>query len=466
MLDPIQTQRSRLDALIACTAVGPSAELEMLAAEGQPDAEGLVPGKAFRIFKYGKVPTEKGVFNVPPEVGKQIASAWEDRGNDMHIDWEHGLVKTPPGQRIRTAGWCRVESKPDGLYAVNVRWTKEAYDALLSREYKYQSPLFNHTEDGTVVGLENVAITVDPATWNVGTISASSVPAALSATTKPKEKPMKNKLAKYLKSKMEEHELSADELAKECRMTTERLNKLASGEETPDQEEMSRLAKCLRVKGEHMSKLAMSEEPSESEVEKTYDIADKTAEKLAAKNAEKDALAAKDVPVKGADEKPAGFPAKLTALAAAITDPAAKGELMGVMAMFEGVSSLTKTVEALSARLESQEKTRTEDEKSRLLEDGEASGQIPPAMVSWAREQPIETLRSFLSVAPKVGPGRQVARQKSTATASGAGARTATLSRAAREVAELRGKTPQQVLKAHEERLERDEKKRQEEFDA
>jgi len=55
-----------------------------------------------------------------------------------------------------------------------------------------------------------------------------------------------------------------------------------------------------------------------------------------------------------------------------------------------------------NAKIANLEKERDDKERAELISNGEREGKITPAMKSWAEEQPLATLQSFLAVQPKV----------------------------------------------------------------
>lgn len=83
---------------------------------------------------------------------------------DPLIDYDHafdlaaarGLGKAP------AAGWIKeLQARADGIYA-RVDWTAAGAASLKSREYRYVSPTFNHTADGTVLRVLRAALTNHP----------------------------------------------------------------------------------------------------------------------------------------------------------------------------------------------------------------------------------------------------------------------------------------------------------------
>lgn len=127
----------------------------------------------FRLFAFGENPTEKGTFLLTKADARACVEAWKARGTDLSFDYEHDVTREGFGPRP-AAGWCGLEARSDGLYAVGVRWTATAQRLIDGKEYRYFSPLFEHTGDGHVVNIINIALTNTPATHGIEPLVAAS----------------------------------------------------------------------------------------------------------------------------------------------------------------------------------------------------------------------------------------------------------------------------------------------------
>lgn len=158
--------------------------------------------KEFRIFPMGKVDTSKGEFVFDEKGAKSLMAFYAEQGNELSIDYEHMAVSDPP-MIAPAAGYFKLELREDGLWAVDVRWTKRAAEMLANKEYQYFSPAFIAEKDsGRINKLLNVALTNIPATKNMtpliaasllnstinlvrrGILSESAIPAATAAAEK------------------------------------------------------------------------------------------------------------------------------------------------------------------------------------------------------------------------------------------------------------------------------------------
>lgn len=90
-------------------------------------------------------------------------------GVDYAFDYDHQTVfgaKPGVGGKAKASGWVKPENitaEADGIYANDVEWTPAAHAALVAREYRYVSPVFNAGPDNRVSRLKNAALTISPA---------------------------------------------------------------------------------------------------------------------------------------------------------------------------------------------------------------------------------------------------------------------------------------------------------------
>lgn len=123
---------------------------------------GPEPPEWIRILPLGEVILGDGrePFQVTEASLADILAAWQRRGNDMVIDYEHQTVS---GKEAPAAGWVKeMAVGPDGLW-VKVEWTERAKDYLTRKEYRYFSPVVEIDENRVVRDLLHVALTNVPA---------------------------------------------------------------------------------------------------------------------------------------------------------------------------------------------------------------------------------------------------------------------------------------------------------------
>lgn len=90
------------------------------------------------------------------------ATKAHQRGADLPVDYEHQTqMALQNGRPAPAAGWIkadRLEAGPNGIWGA-VEWTATSSKHLENREYRYLSPVFNHTKDGTVLRIVGAALT-------------------------------------------------------------------------------------------------------------------------------------------------------------------------------------------------------------------------------------------------------------------------------------------------------------------
>lgn len=216
---------------------------------------GTEPPTSFRLFPLGKIETTKGVFVLTPEDAARCVERQQAYGNELSIDYGHGVFEESAGAPQRAAGWIGgLEARPDGLWAVRVTWTEAAARMLRAREQRYHSPAFLTDDDGHITEILNVALTLMPATHNLTPLVASR----RSGRTKTLKR-----------TTMEEKYVDASALAK----LADEIEKMAEGEdkEKADLKALADKCRALAEAGETLAKLAEDMEP---ESEKLGDGAD------------------------------------------------------------------------------------------------------------------------------------------------------------------------------------------------
>lgn len=146
--------------------------------------DGDAPPTEFRIFTAGVVDTVKGQFIFDAKAAKSVMAEYEAHGVDLPIDYSHSMLETvvDPALAHKAAGWFALEVRRGELWAVNVRWTPPATEALLAREWRFISPAFSHDAEGRVKALVNVAITNLPATRRLEPLMAAGRQASMAAS--------------------------------------------------------------------------------------------------------------------------------------------------------------------------------------------------------------------------------------------------------------------------------------------
>ena len=111
-------------------------------------------------------------FEVTPELADQMVAYHQKLkerfpSRDLVVDYEH---QTQEDVQAPAAGWLfsNVFKKEDGVYATVKEWTKKAADYLLTKEYRYGSPVLiyngfdKETNERVPLRLKNLALTNEP----------------------------------------------------------------------------------------------------------------------------------------------------------------------------------------------------------------------------------------------------------------------------------------------------------------
>lgn len=187
------------------------------------------PPSEFRIFTAGKVETCKGTFTFDDAAARSVLAKYADQGNELMVDYDHASLGSSfapdPAQAGKAAGWFQLELRGGELWAVNVRWTEPAAEALRRKEWRYMSPTFATDDDGRIVDLLNVALTNIPATKKLEPLMAASQRVSLDGGSMDPAK---------VKEAIEA--LKNEDGAKALELLESMIASAAGGEETPAEE--------------------------------------------------------------------------------------------------------------------------------------------------------------------------------------------------------------------------------------
>jgi phage I-like protein len=120
----------------------------------------------------------------------------------FNFDYEHqAMLAEQTGRPAPASGWARAFEwrSGDGLYALNVQWTKRAKPMIVDEEYQYISPVITYDKTtGEVSGVMNAALTNIP-NLEMSAVSAQAM-ARLNALSfsQPPEKSTMNEVLKAL----------------------------------------------------------------------------------------------------------------------------------------------------------------------------------------------------------------------------------------------------------------------------
>lgn len=337
--------------------------------------DGKTPPSEFRIFCFGENDTSKGIFTLTREDATKIVAerARQNKG-EVNLDYDHlGATQPMIAGEAKASGWCNVEIRDDGLWAVNVRWTPKAQQMLRDAEYRFFSPAFK-VEGKRIVSLGNIALVNQPAMMDIQPLVAAS-----------KEKAMKFSamLGKYMK----DQSCSEKELAALSKLPWEKVSKLSKGEDEPTQEEMSALASALKFSKDDLTECAVDNEDDDDVDDAEKKKAAKKASVLAASAAAVETVTA----TIGTDDL-----VKLTGSA----DPKTQAAI--IAAWKETATMNASQMTLMTKQFEDLKKQSDDQKRNQLIERGRAEGKLSNPLIRLYASKSVEEFEQFLSVAPVI----------------------------------------------------------------
>lgn len=160
---------------------------------------------AFQLFPYGEVMTDDGPILVDELAMDMAIAAFEARGNDLVIDYEHQTIY---GGEAPAAGWVKklINKGQEGLW-VEAGWTEKAAGYLERKEYRYFSPVsFRRNSDGRLAGIHSIALTNSPKTHHLTALVAKLEISEARSRNQKEERMDKKKLIELLKLKADASE--------------------------------------------------------------------------------------------------------------------------------------------------------------------------------------------------------------------------------------------------------------------
>lgn len=109
---------------------------EIVAAPEAPEWIQLLPAGQIITGRDGRT-----WINDRPDI---ILAAFAAEGKDLPIDWEHSTqLKAPNGEQSPAAAWIKEMELREGSLWGRVEWTDKGAATVISREYRYISPVFH-----------------------------------------------------------------------------------------------------------------------------------------------------------------------------------------------------------------------------------------------------------------------------------------------------------------------------------
>jgi phage I-like protein len=112
--------------------------------------------RTFRILAAGK----NGAFTFDTHAAKCVLEAARRNGGELMVDYDHASLSRPvdPALDGRAAAWFGLEVRRGELWAVNVRWTEPAAEALRRKEWLAVAPVFR-VEGVRISAIVNLGLT-------------------------------------------------------------------------------------------------------------------------------------------------------------------------------------------------------------------------------------------------------------------------------------------------------------------
>ena len=90
------------------------------------------------------------------------------------LDYDHSTdLAAPEGRPAPAAGWLKQFKVENGAIFARIEWTADAAEAVKEKKYRYVSPVFEHSKNGTVERILRAALTNNPALINLPALAAA-----------------------------------------------------------------------------------------------------------------------------------------------------------------------------------------------------------------------------------------------------------------------------------------------------
>jgi phage I-like protein len=223
------------------------------------------PPTEFCLIHAGVNESENGPYNYDEKSRKTVMEGFEKRGIDCMFDWHHASLDPhpfDPRESIKAAGWYKLEDRPDGLWATEIKWTPAALESFANKEIRYFSPAFDADKSGRVIDYINCALTNLPATHNNEQLIAAARKAGedcepMTDDERKKMESLEAEVAKHKKAeeKREESSKAAEEAKKNAKPPAKADDE---DEEDEDEESPKRKAKKSSAEDEDEESRKMS----------------------------------------------------------------------------------------------------------------------------------------------------------------------------------------------------------------
>ena len=407
-----------------------------LAADGDK-----VPPKEIILIPYGVFKTLKGDFTLTRDGAKEVMHRYMAHGVDFSIDYEHAGLD-PPADGAPASGWAGLELRKDGIYLVNIKWTKRARQYLKEGEYRYLSPVFNVDDKGEITELISAALTNLPATdFQVPLVAASRKGVHI----------MKHPLAHHLK----EHagRMGHEAFAQHLGWDSEKLSKAIDGGDV-SHEEMKHACMKMGIEdsdieasldGMDVNKSQLSEDEPHGLGHLFEMVADESSE---TPNGSGEASEDQHGALHASSRK--GGSKKANAMLNALVKLTGTSDPEALTEMFISLKNKADANEQASETLQELRRKIEADYRKQLIEANR--NKLTPKLIALYRERPVKELKAFLDAAEPVDREFQEPNPQATTE----GSRMVALTREEKILCKTT-RTDEKVFAAHKETLVPDE---------
>jgi phage I-like protein len=92
------------------------------------------------------------------------------------LDYDHSTdLAAPEGRPSIAAGWIKEFKIERGAIFARIEWTAKTAEALKAKEYRYVSPVFEHSKNGKVERILRAALTNNPALMQLPAIASAQI---------------------------------------------------------------------------------------------------------------------------------------------------------------------------------------------------------------------------------------------------------------------------------------------------
>ena len=113
------------------------------------------------MFPAGMVQSKQGNFKVDEQGFEEILRRFKHDGVDIVFDFEHATLED--GHEAPAAGWIKGFRFDNGVWADPIEWNARAQQMILSKEYRYFSPVVGVDKGDRAIFIHSVALTNTPA---------------------------------------------------------------------------------------------------------------------------------------------------------------------------------------------------------------------------------------------------------------------------------------------------------------